>query len=41
MYNDDINREYDYKYGVRLDTLIEKSMTEDSRLDIEGSEENG
>lgn len=36
IYSDDVNKEYDHKYGVRLDTLTEKLMIGDSRMDIEG-----
>lgn len=38
MYSDDVNEEYDHKYGVRLDTLTEKFMIGNSRLDIDGSD---
>lgn len=38
MYSDDFDSEYDHKYGVRLDTLTEKFMIGDSRLDIDGSD---
>lgn len=38
LYNDDVNREYDLKYEVRLYTIKGKFMIGDSQLDIEGSE---
>lgn len=38
MYSDNVNREYDHKYDVRLDPLTEKFMIRDSRLDIKGND---
>lgn len=38
MYNDGENKEYDTKYGIRVNTKIEKLIIGDSRVDIDGSD---
>lgn len=38
MYTDNENKEYDHKYGIRLDTETEKLMIGDSQIHIVGSD---
>lgn len=38
MYSDDDNKEFDHKYGIRLDTDIEALMIGDSRVNIDGND---